>query len=304
MSLIVFGSIAFDHIITPQADSGKIVGGAAFYAAIAAANFVDDIKLLAVIGNDFPQAELDFLTSRHIAYDGVQKVTDKPSFFWKGSYHKDMNNRDSLDTQLNALLDFKATVPDNYQDCTYLLLGNLDPALQLKVIEQLATRPKLIALDTMNFWMEIALDNLKKVLQKIDLLIINESEAKELSGENNLTKAAKKIRAMGPVYLIIKKGEHGALLFYEDKIFATSALVIENIFDPTGAGDTFAGALMGYIAQHQSHDFETLKAAMVAGSAVASFCTEKFGATRLKEIDRTHINQRIQELKQLTAYTI
>jgi sugar/nucleoside kinase (ribokinase family) len=304
MSLIVVGSMAFDAIETPFGKSDKIIGGAATYIAWSASNFTKPIKQLSVVGGDFPQSELDALKLRGVEMEGVQIKKDEKSFFWSGRYHMDMNTRDTLETQLNVLANFSPVVPESYQDCEFLMLGNLAPAVQLSVIDQLKSRPKLIVMDTMNFWMEIALDDLKKVLARIDVLMVNDSEARELSNEYSLVKAAKKIMAMGPQYLIIKKGEHGALLFNEDQVFFAPALPLEDVFDPTGAGDTFAGGFIGHIAKTKDISFENMKTAIIIGSAMASFCVEKFGTERLKEITKEEIDVRLQQFQDLVNFDI
>src|SRR5215204_3059292 len=304
MSLIVVGSMAFDAIETPFGKSDKIIGGAATYIAWSASNFTKPIKQISVVGGDFPQEELDSLTRRGVQLEGVQVKKDEKTFFWSGRYHMDMNTRDTLETQLNVLENFTPVVPDSYQDCEYLMLGNLVPAVQMSVINQLKKRPKLIVMDTMNFWMEIALDDLKEVLKKVDVLLVNDSEARELSHEYSLVKAAKKILTMGPKYLIIKKGEHGALLFHEDNVFVAPALPLEDVFDPTGAGDTFAGGFIGHLARTKDISFENMKTGIIIGSAMASFCVEKFGTQRIKEITKKDIDERIQEFVNLVQFDI
>ena len=304
MSLIVIGTMAFDAIETPFGKSNKIVGGAATYIAWSASNFTRPIKQLSVVGGDFPKEEMKMLEARGVSMEGVQVKQNEKSFFWSGKYHLDMNTRDTLDTQLNVLANFEPIVPDSYQDCEFLMLGNLMPKLQLSVIKQLQKRPKLVAMDTMNFWMETAMDDLEKVLAKIDVLMVNDSEARQLSGQFSLVKAAKAIMKMGPKYLVIKKGEHGALLFYDDKVFSAPALPLEDVFDPTGAGDTFAGGFMGHIARTKDLSFDNMKRAVIVGSAMASFCVEKFGTTRLKEINGEDIDRRIQQFKDLVSFDI
>jgi sugar/nucleoside kinase (ribokinase family) len=304
MSLITVGTMAFDAIETPFGKVDKIVGGSATYVAYAAANFVKPIQQISIIGNDFPQEELDALTSRGVQLEGVEVVPDKKSFFWSGKYHMDMNTRDTLVTDLNVLEDFNPIVPDSYQGAEFLMLGNLMPKLQLSVINQLKTRPKLIVMDTMNFWMDIALDDLKEVLKKVDVLLVNDGEARQLSGEFSLVKAAAKIMAMGPKFLIIKKGEHGALLFHKNHVFFAPALPLEEVFDPTGAGDTFAGGFVGHLAKTGDISFENMKTAIIVGSALASFCVEKFGPERLKEITKADIDERINEFVQLVNFDI
>ena len=304
MSLIVVGSMAFDAIETPFGKSDKIVGGAATYIAWSASNFCKPVKQISVVGGDFPTKELNALKARGVELEGVQIKKDEKSFFWSGKYHLDMNTRDTLETQLNVLADFKPVVPESYQGADFLMLGNLLPAVQLSVIRQMKKRPKLIVLDTMNFWMETALDDLKQVLKEVDVLMVNDSEARQLSGEFSLVKAANKIMAMGPEYLIIKKGEHGALLFHGNFVFFAPALPLEDVFDPTGAGDTFAGGFIGHIARTKDISFENMKTAIIVGSAMASFCVEKFGTQRLTEITKEDIDERIQEFVQLVNFDI
>lgn len=303
MSLVVVGSMAFDAIETPFGKSDKIIGGAGTYIAWCASNYTP-VKQISVVGGDFPQAELDILTERGVDLEGVQIKKDEKTFFWSGRYHMDMNTRDTLDTQLNVLGSFEPVVPDSFQDCEFLMLGNLAPSVQRSVIEQLKTRPKLIVMDTMNFWMEIAMDDLKQTLAMVDLLMVNDSEARELSGEYSLVKAAAKIMQMGPKYLIIKKGEHGALLFHGSKVFFAPALPLEEVFDPTGAGDTFAGGFIGHIAKTKDISFENMKTAIIVGSAMASFCVEKFGTQRLREINQSDIDARLDEFVQLVNFDI
>ncbi|MEQ1798749.1 MAG: PfkB family carbohydrate kinase [Lacibacter sp.] len=304
MSLLVVGSMAFDAIETPFGKSDRIIGGAATYIAWSASNFTQPIKQLSVVGGDFPKEELQMLEARGVVTEGVQIKENEKSFFWSGKYHLDMNTRDTLDTQLNVLANFDPIVPDSYQDCEYLMLGNLAPAVQLAVINRLKVKPKLVVLDTMNFWMEIAMPDLEKVLSKVDVLMVNDSEARQLSAQYSLVKAAKIIMQMGPKYLVIKKGEHGALLFHEDNVFFAPALPLEEVFDPTGAGDTFAGGFIGHIAKTKDISFENMKTAIIVGSALASFCVEKFGTERLKEISRKDIENRIHQFVQLVNFDI
>ncbi len=304
MSLISVGTMAFDAIETPFGKTNKIVGGSATYVAYAASNFVTPVQQISIIGYDFPEDEIADLTARNVVLDGVEKVEDKKSFFWSGRYHEDMNNRDTLITDLNVLADFNPVVPDSYQGAEFLMLGNLMPKLQLGVINQLKTRPKLIVMDTMNFWMETAMPDLNEVLAKVDLLMVNDAEARQLTGTYSLVKAAQAILKMGPKYLIIKKGEHGALLFYNNEVFFAPALPLEDVFDPTGAGDTFAGGFIGYLAKTGDISFDNMKRGIIVGSAMASFCVEKFGPTRLKEITTQDISQRIQQFKQLINFEI
>jgi fructose-1-phosphate kinase PfkB-like protein len=304
MSLIVVGSMAFDAIETPFGKSDKIIGGAATYIAWSASNFCQPINQISVVGGDFPQEELDMLKERGVMMEGVQIKKDEKSFFWSGRYHMDMNTRDTLETQLNVLGDFKPVVPESYQDCEFLMLGNLAPSVQLDVIHQLNRRPKLVVMDTMNFWMEVAMDDLKKVLEKVDVLMVNDSEARELSHEYSLVKAARKITEMGPQYVIIKKGEHGALIFHEDKVFFAPALPLEDVFDPTGAGDTFAGGFIGHLARTKDISFENMKTGIIIGSAMASFCVEKFGTERLKELTKGDIDKRLTQFQELVNFEI
>ena len=296
--------MAFDAIETPFGKSDKIIGGSASYAAYAGSNFVTPVQQISIVGNDFPQQEFDDLKARGVMLDGVEIVKDKPSFFWHGRYHLDMNSRDTLVTDLNVLADFDPKVPDSYQGAEFLLLGNLMPKLQKSVIQQLKTKPKLIVLDTMNFWMDSALDDLKEVLTMVDVLLVNDSEARQLTGEFSMVKAAKKILTMGPKYLIIKKGEHGALLFHGDQVFFAPALPLEDVFDPTGAGDTFAGGFIGHLAKTRDISFNNMKTAIIVGSAMASFCVEKFGTQRLKEITKEDIAERMDAFVQLVNFDI
>jgi len=303
MSLVVVGSMAFDAIETPFGKSDKIIGGAGTFIAWCASNFVP-VKQISVVGGDFPQEELDILTARNVTLEGVQIKKDEKTFFWSGRYHMDMNTRDTLVTELNVLGDFKPVVPDSYQDCEFLMLGNLAPSVQLSVINQLKTKPKLVVIDTMNFWMDIALDDLKAVLEKVDVLMVNDSEARQLSGDYSLVRAAQKISAMGPKFVIIKKGEHGALLFHDNKIFSAPALPLEEVFDPTGAGDTFAGGFIAHIAKTKDVSFENMKTAIIVGSAMASFAVEKFGTQRLREISKEDIKERVNQFVQLASFDI
>ncbi|HQW92543.1 MAG TPA: PfkB family carbohydrate kinase [Ferruginibacter sp.] len=304
MSVICVGTMAFDAIETPFGKIDKIVGGSGTYVAYAAGNFVTPIQQISIVGYDFPQEEMDELTKRGVSLDGVEIVKDKKSFFWSGKYHLDMNSRDTLVTDLNVLEDFNPVVPDSYQGAEFLMLGNLMPKLQMSVIDQLKLRPKLIVMDTMNFWMDIAMDDLKAVLKKVDVLLVNDAEARQLSGELSLVKAAREIMKMGPDFLIIKKGEHGALLFHKNHVFFAPALPLEEVFDPTGAGDTFAGGFIGHLAKTKDISFENMKTAIIIGSAMASFCVEKFGPERLKEITREDIDARLTEFVQLVNFDI
>lgn len=304
MSVICVGTMAFDAIETPFGKVDQIVGGSGTYVAYAASNFVTPIQQISIVGYDFPQAEMDELKRRGVALEGVEIVKDKKSFFWSGKYHLDMNSRDTLVTDLNVLADFNPIVPDSYQGAEFLILGNLAPDIQMSVIDQLKVRPKLIVMDTMNFWMDIAMDGLKEVIKKVDVLLVNDAEARQLSGELSLVKAAKLIMEMGPQFLIIKKGEHGALLFHKDHVFFAPALPLEEVFDPTGAGDTFAGGFIGHLAKTKDISFENMKTAIIVGSAMASFCVEKFGPERLKEITKADIDARLTEFVQLVNFDI
>lgn len=304
MAIITVGTMALDAIETPFGKTDKIVGGSGTYVAYAASHLALPIQQISIVGSDFPKEEMNELKSRGVELSGVEIVPDKKSFFWSGKYHLDMNTRDTLVTDLNVLTDFNPQVPDEYQGADFLMLGNVMPSLQKSVINQLTKRPKLIVLDTMNFWMESALDDLKEVLQMIDVLMINDSEARQLSGEYSLVKAAKIILEMGPKFLVIKKGEHGALLFHKNHVFFAPALPLEEVFDPTGAGDAFAGGFIGHIARTSDISFENMKTAIIVGSAMASFCVEKFGPQRLKEINKKDIEVRLQEFVQLVNFDI
>ena len=304
MSLIVVGSMAYDAIETPFGKTDWIVGGAATYAAYAASNFIKPINQVSIVGYDFAQEEMDELTRRGVNLEGVEIVSDKKSFFWSGRYHLDMNTRETLVTDLNVLTDFNPIIPESYQGSEFVMLGNVLPSLQISVVQQLKVRPKLIVMDTMNFWMDNALPDLKKLLTMVDVLLVNDSEARQLSGQFSLVKAAKEIQKMGPKYLVIKKGEHGALLFHGDQVFFAPALPLEEVFDPTGAGDTFAGGFIGHIAQTRDVSFENMKTAIIVGSAMASFCVEKFGPTRLKEINKKDIDGRIRQFVDLVNFDI
>jgi sugar/nucleoside kinase (ribokinase family) len=294
--------MAFDALETPFGKVDRIIGGSGIYLAWAASNFTNSINQVSIVGGDFPQSEMDALAARGVNLDGVEVVKDGKSFFWSGRYHLDMNTRDTLVTELNVLAQFNPQLPESYKDCEYLMLGNLSPAVQISVINQLKHRPKLIVMDTMNFWMETAMDDLKKVLGMVDVLMVNDSEARQLSGEYSLVKAAQKIQTMGPRFLIIKKGEHGALLFEGKKVFFAPALPLEDVFDPTGAGDTFAGGFIGHIARTGDTSFDNMKSAIIVGSAMASFCVEKFGPNRLQDLTMDEINSRINDFVELVNF--
>ncbi|MCB9045198.1 MAG: bifunctional hydroxymethylpyrimidine kinase/phosphomethylpyrimidine kinase [Chitinophagales bacterium] len=304
MSLMVVGSMAFDALETPFGKVDRIIGGSATYASWAASNFTNDIRQVSIIGGDFPKEEIDKLEHRGVDFEGVEVVADGKSFFWSGRYHMDMNTRDTLVTELNVLEHFNPQIPEKSTESEFLFLGNLVPAVQASVINQMRKRPKLIVMDTMNFWMDVALDDLKKTMAMVDVIMVNDSEARQLSGEYSLVKAAQKIQQMGPKYVIIKKGEHGALLFHDTHVFFAPALPLEEVFDPTGAGDTFAGGFMGHIARTKDVSFENMKTAIIVGSAMASFCVEKFGPLRLQEITNEDIEERIQEFVELVNFEI
>lgn len=304
MGLLTVGSVAFDAIETPFGKTDKIIGGAATYITLTASYFTKKNRLVAVVGGDFPQAMIDTFHQHGINTDGLEVVEDGKTFFWSGRYHADMNSRDTLDTQLNVFEHFDPIIPTSYQDTTYLMLGNMIPALQAKTLAQLTNRPKFVMLDTMNLWINIALEDLKDIISKVDCVTINDEEARMLTGEYSLRKAAKKVMEMGPSTLIIKKGEHGALLFKDDRIFFCPALPLEEVFDPTGAGDTFAGGFIGHLAKTDDLSFENMKRAIIYGSAMASFCVEKFGTERLLNLTEIEIDNRVMEFVQLASFEI
>lgn len=304
MSLVVVGTVAFDAIETPFGKTDKIIGGAATYSGTSASYLTRDIKLVSVVGDDFPGEMIENFKKMGLSTEGLQIKQGQKTFFWAGRYHEDMNTRDTLDTQLNVLLDFDPVIPASYQDCEFLMLSNLMPQLQKKVIERLHKRPRLIVMDTMNFWMETQWDALLETIQLVDVLTVNDSEARQLTGEYSLVKAAQKILTMGPKYLIIKKGEHGALLFHEKQVFFAPALPLEEVFDPTGAGDTFAGGFIGHIAATRDISFDNMKRAIIYGSAMASFCVEKFGLERMVSLTRDEIEQRVQQFVDLVQFDI
>ena len=302
MSLVTVGTVAFDSIETPFGKADRVVGGAATYISLAASYFTEDLNLVSVVGDDFPNSELEYLKSRDVNIDGLQIKEGEKSFFWAGKYHDNMNSRDTLVTELNVLADFDPVLPESYKEAEYVMLGNLTPEIQMKVIKQMKKRPKLIVLDTMNFWMDIAMDSLKEVIKEIDVLTINDEEARQLSGEYSLVKAAKVIQEMGPKFLVIKKGEHGALLFEGDKVFFAPALPLSQVFDPTGAGDTFAGGFIGYLANTNDLSFENMKRAVIYGSVMASFCVEEFSITRLKNLEGNEIKSRVKRFVDLVNF--
>lgn len=302
MSLLSIGTVAFDALETPYGKTDKIIGGSCTYIALSAAFFLPKVNVVAVVGDDFPQAYMDTLTSKGVNLDGLQIKAGEKSFFWAGKYHNNMNSRDTLVTDLNVLADFKPEIPASYQDCDYLMLGNLTPQVQIEAIQGLQKRPKLIVMDTMNFWMNVAMEDLKKVLKMVDVLCINDEEARQLSETYSLRTAANLIMEMGPKTLIIKKGEHGALLFQGSNMFYCPALPLEEVFDPTGAGDTFVGGFIGYLAKTDDITFENMRKAIVYGSAMASFCVEKFGTERLLEITQTDLDSRVNEFRELARF--
>ena len=304
MKLLVVGSVAFDAIETPFGKTDKILGGAATYITLASSILNVPSGIVSVVGGDFPQSDLDMLSNRGVNIEGIEIIKDGKTFFWSGKYHNDLNSRDTLVTEVNVLENFDPKIPDSMQDAEILLLGNLHPGVQLSVLEKMQNRPKLVILDTMNFWMDSAWDTLMQMIAKTDVITINDEEARQLSGEYSLVKAAKKIHDMGPKYVIIKKGEHGALLFHDGKIFAIPALPLEEVFDPTGAGDTFAGGFAAYLAKKEDFGFETMKSALIVGSAMASFTVEKFGTEKLQEVTEGEMIARIKNFKDLTTFEV
>jgi len=301
--LVIVGTCAFDQIETPFGKTDKILGGAATFIGLAASQFKTDSAIVSIVGEDFPQSYIDLLANRNINLEGLEIVKGGKTFFWSGRYHNDMNSRDTLITDLNTLADFNPKVPEEYRDAEIVMLGNLQPSVQLSVIEQMS-KPKLVVLDTMNFWMDVALDELKETLKKVDVITINDEEARQLSGEYSLVNAAKKIYEMGPQYVVIKKGEHGALLFHQDEMFFAPALPSTDVFDPTGAGDTFAGGFTGYLASSGEITFENMKTALIYGSCLASFTVEKFGTDRIASITAEEIIHRLDQFKKLTEFKI
>ena len=304
MSVLVVGTVAFDAIETPFGKTDKIVGGAATYICLSASFFTKKLNLVSVVGEDFPNEAIQMLKNKSVDTKGLQIKKGEKTFFWSGKYHNDMNTRDTLDTQLNVLENFDPIVPEQFQESEFLMLGNLMPSVQKKVLDQMKRRPKLVVLDTMNFWMDLFMDDLKEALKEVDVLTINDEEARQLSGEYSLVKAAKIILKMGPKYLIIKKGEHGALLFNNNEVFFAPALPLEEVFDPTGAGDSFAGGFIGYLAKTNDISFENMKRAVINGSAMASFCVEKFGTQKLTEINKDDVDVRINEFVNLVQFDI
>jgi sugar/nucleoside kinase (ribokinase family) len=304
MSILIVGTVAFDAIETPFGKIDKIIGGAATYISLAASFFSKNLNLVSVVGEDFPKEAIQILEKHNVDTRGLQIKKGEKTFFWSGKYHNDMNTRDTIETQLNVLEKFNPIVPKEYQDSEFLMLGNLMPSVQKKVLAQMQKRPKLVVLDTMNFWMDLFLEDLKEALKEVDVLTINDEEARQLSGEYSLVKAAKKIQEMGPKYLVIKKGEHGALLFSKEEVFFAPALPIEEVFDPTGAGDCFAGGFIGYLEKTKDISFENMKRAVIQGSVMASFCVEKFGTERIKELSQKDLKNRLQEFIDLVQFDI
>lgn len=301
--LVIVGTVAFDAIETPFGKTDKILGGAGTYIGLAANNFDIDSSIVSVVGGDFPKEYINILKEKNINLDGLEIIQEGKTFFWSGRYHNDMNSRDTLDTQLNVLADFQPKVPNAYKNAEVVMLGNLHPLVQQSVLEQME-KPKLVILDTMNFWMDNTLAELTKVISQIDVITINDEEARQLSGEYSLVKAARKINKMGPAYVVIKKGEHGALLFHNDQMFFAPALPLEDVFDPTGAGDTFAGGFAGYLAKTGDYSFENMKNAIIYGSNLASFCVEKFGTERMLDLDQKEIEKRLETFQALTQFNI
>ena len=304
MTNLIVGTVAFDAIETPYGKTDKIIGGAATYISLAASFFTDKLNLVSVVGGDFPKSAIEMLEKHHVDTKGLQIKEDEKTFFWSGKYHNNMNSRDTIETQLNVLETFDPIVPKEFSSSDFLMLGNLVPSVQQKVLDQMSQRPKLIVLDTMNFWMDNCLDDLLEALKNVDVLTINDEEAQQLSGEKNLISAAKKIKTMGPKYLVIKKGEHGALLFGENKMFYAPAMPLENVFDPTGAGDSFAGGFIGYLSRSNDLTFENMKTAVIYGSVMASFCVEKFGTEKLTEITKEDVKVRAEEFVGLSSFKL
>lgn len=302
--LLIVGTVAFDAIETPFGKTDKILGGAATYIGLAASHFNVDSAVISVVGGDFPKKHLNLLKNKNIDVSGIEIVKEGKTFFWSGKYHNDMNSRDTLSTELNVLADFNPVVPETYKDADIVMLGNLHPIVQLSVLNQMESKPKLTILDTMNFWMDNTLEDLLQVIKKVDVITINDEEARQLTGEYSLRKAAKKIHSMGPKYVVIKKGEHGALIFSGSQVFYAPALPLEEVFDPTGAGDTFAGGFAGFLAASKNISFDNMKNAVIYGSALASFCVEKFGTQRMENLTNTEVNERLSQFKSLTQFDI
>ena len=304
MSILTVGTMAFDTIETPYGRVEKVIGGACTYISWAASYWCNNINLVSIVGDDFPESEVNQLQNRGVSMDGLVRIPGKKSFYWSGRYHHDMNGRDTLTTDLNVLADFNPILPDAYKSSQYIMLSNLTPDIQLSVLDQLTTKPKLVVLDTMNFWMDIALEKLMEVIAKVDVLTINDEEARQLSGERSLVKAAAKIHSFGPRFLIIKKGEHGALLFHDDKIFFAPGLPVADVIDPTGAGDSFAGGMVGYLARTDDISFQNMKTAIIYGSTMASFCVEDFSLSRLRSLSQNEIHTRIRQFESMSTYDV
>ena len=304
MNVLVVGTLAFDAIETPFGKTDKIVGGAATYICLAASFFTKKLNLISVVGEDFPDKAIKMLKNKSVNTKGLQIKKGEKTFFWSGKYHNNMNTRDTLDTQLNVLENFNPIVPEEYKECEFLMLGNLMPSVQKKVLSQMKRKPKLIVLDTMNYWMDFYMKDLKEALEYVDVLTINDEEARQLSEEYSLVRAAKKILKMGPKNLIIKKGEHGALLFNKSEVFFAPALPLEDVFDPTGAGDSFAGGFIGYLAKTNDTSFQNMKKAVINGSVIASFCVEKFGTQKLTEITKEDVLERAQRFVDLSSFNL
>ncbi|MFC5047840.1 PfkB family carbohydrate kinase [Aquimarina hainanensis] len=302
--LLIVGSVAFDAIETPFGKTDKILGGAGTYIGLSASYFNTSSAIVSVVGEDFPSEYIEMFQKKDIDTSAIEVVKGGKTFFWRGKYHNDLNSRDTLETQLNVLADFNPVVPDTYKDSEIVMLGNLHPLVQLSVLDQLTAKPKLAILDTMNFWMDNALEDLKKVIARVDVITINDEEARQLSGEYSLVRAARVIAEMGPKYIVIKKGEHGALLFHKEQVFFAPALPLEEVFDPTGAGDTFAGGFSGYLAKTEDVSFDNMKKAVIHGSNLASFCVEKFGTERIQNLDKVEVYQRLQQFRELTQFEI
>ncbi len=304
MSILTIGTLAFDSISTPFGNAEKVIGGACTYISWAASYWYKNINLVSIVGDDFPESEIKALEARGVNMQGLVRVPGKKSFFWAGKYHKDMNNRDTLVTDLNVLAEFNPVLPESYRNSQYIMLGNLTPDIQLSVLDQLTSKPKLIILDTMNFWMDHSMDKLREVIARVDVLTINDEEARQLSGEHSLVRAAAKIHHMGPKFLVIKKGEHGALLFHDDQIFFAPGLPVPDVIDPTGAGDSFAGGMIGYLARTDDISYANMKTAIIYGSTMASFCVEDFSLNNLRNLTQQQLHERIRQFEQLSTFQV
>ena len=302
--LVIVGTVAFDAVETPFGKTDKILGGSASYIGLSASQFDVDSAIVSVVGGDFPQDYLDLFLKRDIDISSIEIIKEGKTFFWSGRYHNDMNTRDTLATELNVLENFQPIVPEAYKDAKILVLGNLHPIVQSSVLDQMSESSTLVILDTMNFWMDHALNDLLDVIKRVNVITINDEEARQLTSEHSLVTAAKKIHEMGPEYVVIKKGEHGALLFNGTNVFFAPALPLESVFDPTGAGDTFAGGFAGFLAQTENISFENMKKAVIYGSTLASFCVEKFGTERLESLQSEEVRTRLKAFKDLTRFEI